>query len=179
MQAPSRSAIQATANAAKNDLHAKIYGAGMENEPLTLPTPPQGLFHAEETRFPEGFNPRGASNMPTTEKVNLWMQNIPLSRVDRAFVPDCYPAVAPSSSESSDVQFCSQTEDVVEMQAQIITRFATSIYQQETERAIPGDLDEDHIYDHELVDEHQVEAVLGDLFRDRPVYEAYGGFGGY
>lgn len=170
-------AIQKATKVHQSEPHASLFGAGLENEPFTPPTPSPGVFSGEESKFPEAFDPRKASNMPSIEKVNLWMQNIPFSRVEKGWVPDCYPAVASSFSESSLVQFCSQQDDVVEKQAQIITRFATTLYQQESEPVISGDLDEDHAYDHELIDEQHMEEVLGDLFRDRPVFEAYERFG--
>lgn len=99
-------------------------------------------FEEEKTKedqipmFPASFNPRRASNMPAREKVQNWMKDIPFHySTDNAMVYiDCFPAVASySSSESGSQQELTDTDQILELQARRLTRYATRNYINDSE----------------------------------------------
>lgn len=84
--------------------------------------------------IPSSFNPRTASNMPTKEKVNKWMNTLPVHLIGGELsLLACYPAVATLSAHSDTNFDFGETQDILEFQSRKITQFATELYLNENE----------------------------------------------
>ncbi|CUM62824.1 uncharacterized protein PRCAT00000382001 [Priceomyces carsonii] len=122
-------------------------------------TPSQnGIFFLNENpammvqEIPTSFNPRNAANMPSKEKVNKWIQNIPFHlNSENDITVDCFPAVTSYSSSNScseDNIDLGELEAMLEFQARKVTRYATMLYDNEDEPVARLDDDyEDEYYD--------------------------------
>lgn len=118
----------------------------------------KGLFFLNEDpnivrqEFPSNFNPRKASNMPSKEKVNKWIQNVPFRILqDDVLILECYPAIPSSNSNSETSMDYADNQDILELQCQRITRYTTHLYTKEDEPVARFDesSDDDDFYDSE------------------------------
>lgn len=81
------------------------------------------------------FDPRLGSNMSMIEKVDMWIQNIPIRYHRRDCTVDYFPGVTSysTSSDESDVIDFSEKDTLFEFQARRVTRYATRLYVNEEE----------------------------------------------
>lgn len=103
-------------------------------------------------QFPLGFNPRNSPNMPHREKVNRWINEVPVHFLTcrdgvEIWHSDCYPAVIPITSCSTTSGFMLDSpnydsrseeimsnelfiddEDVLEFQSRKITEYVRRLY---------------------------------------------------
>ncbi|RCK59430.1 hypothetical protein Cantr_07470 [Candida viswanathii] len=86
------------------------------------------------------LNPRKSPNMNYKEKITNWMASIPQfnnSENNEIYI-DCYPGVVSTSgtpSTSDDEIDLSDVEDILELQAQKVTRYVTRLYIHEVENS--------------------------------------------
>ncbi|KAH3680256.1 hypothetical protein WICMUC_000437 [Wickerhamomyces mucosus] len=96
------------------------------------------------TSFPPSFNPRDTPNMPHKEKVNKWLDNVPIYYADESWFNDCYPAVNSLNQDNeidndeliwnmNEMNELIDKDDLIEFQSRIITRFAKDLYKLEDE----------------------------------------------
>lgn len=79
------------------------------------------------------FDSKAALNMPYSEKINYWLENIPWLQVEpNMWVLDCYPGVC-SSVGSSEIGSTRDHEDKVEYQSWQVTKLVTGNYLREIE----------------------------------------------
>lgn len=87
-------------------------------------------------KFPESFKPRKAANMKLEEKVLNWIESLP-SRLDSDYqiVLDCFPAITSYTSSNSELSQMDLTDfdEILEIQARRVTRYATRIYLHEVQ----------------------------------------------
>lgn len=122
----------------------------------TLSPSKQGLFILNEDSkmivldFPSSFNPRKANNMPSREKVNKWIQNVPFRIIhNNLLILECYPGIPSSSRESESSMDFADNQDILELQCRRITRYTTNMYTKEDEPVAHYEesSDDDDFYD--------------------------------
>lgn len=105
----------------------------------------------KKNEFPINFNPRKTPNMPSKEKINKWMKNIPYYYDDNdQIIFDYFPAVATSTSSTCDSNKnidLSETDAIIEHQARKVTRFATKLYVNEDESVFHAEKSSNEYYD--------------------------------
>lgn len=107
------------------------------------------ILHEVPTLFPESFKPRKAANMKAEEKVQNWIKGIP-SRLDTdsQLIVDCFPATTSYTSSNSEISQMDLTDfdEILEIQARRVTRYATRIYLHEVEPTSEEVIDESFEY---------------------------------
>ncbi|CCE73124.1 Piso0_000144 [Millerozyma farinosa CBS 7064] len=116
---------------------------------------------ASRHEFPSSFNPRKAIDMPSKEKVNKWIQNVPLHILgEDILISECYPAVPSSGNNSDACMDYTDTQDILELQCRKITHYATSLYKNESEQVARfNDMIDDEICDSEDNDIHLEDSI--------------------
>lgn len=90
------------------------------------------------------FNPRNGTNMPVKEKVISWIKDVPyhLDEFDQVLI-DCYSGIIEYSSSDSDNSDgaidLSEKDQIMELQARRVTRYATRVYNNEDEPMAGGE----------------------------------------
>ncbi|KAI5965570.1 uncharacterized protein KGF55_000932 [Candida pseudojiufengensis] len=114
-----------------------------QQENSSIPQPNQ----VEQIDVYEYLNPRHATNMTYNEKITNWLTSIPLvikcnedtndGNVGPRYKFDCYPgtvshSITPSDSSNADINLI-DVDDIIEMQAQKVTKYVTRLYHNESE----------------------------------------------
>lgn len=117
------------------------------------------------------LNPRKAANMGYREKIRSWLTSVPLAIAydenSTQFNLNCYPGVVSISetATNSDVEIdLADIDDVLELQAQRVTRYVNKLYFNEQEVPLPieesgQDLEEDDFDDLEEQEDEGEAAV--------------------
>lgn len=87
------------------------------------------------------FDSKAADSMPYSEKINIWLANVPWFQVENnLWMLDCYPGIV-SSSSSDTIKSTRDQDDKVEHLCQQLTKLAVSQYyfdDQEVARPLSG-----------------------------------------
>lgn len=96
------------------------------------------LKERKEYGLPSTFNPRRDQNIPPTEKVESWMDNVPWVKLeDNIWCLECYSGTVSVTSLSCDFNSGPEHLDLVELQARQITRIVMQNYLYDNEVARP------------------------------------------
>ncbi|KAK6454971.1 uncharacterized protein RJT20DRAFT_819 [Scheffersomyces xylosifermentans] len=134
---------------------ALLSGFTGTNRVMNLQELEQSLLPPDQYwNLPYMFDPKRESNMSSEEKIHKWMSNIPCSYNTNinSITTGCFPAtLSYTSSRSASLHELDEDDEIMELQARKVTRFATRLYMNDSEPIARVELDEyeDDYYDND------------------------------
>ncbi|CAK9684804.1 hypothetical protein FOB58_003776 [Candida parapsilosis] len=132
------------------------------------------------------LNPRKSANMGYREKIRSWLSSVPLAIAydedsTQYFNLNCYPGVVSISDSTTDsdvgvVIDLGDIDDVLELQAQKVTRYVNRLYFNEEEIPLPKgengeNFEEDDLVEEEEEEEEEVDDEEKKKGQEQPVEE--------
>lgn len=145
--------VRAT-NHSNNDNNKNKFSASILQQLQVLPT--------ENIDVYDYLNPRKSANMGYREKIRSWLASVPLAiAYDESltqFNLNCYPGVVSASetASNSDAEIdLADVDDVLELQAQRVTRYVNRLYFNEEEIPLPIEEIEEDLENEDLEEEEE------------------------